>query len=195
MRQTVWKQHHGGRATNLRSNESYNFTRIWNRYVEAVVKSRDSRRLINDEHRVLAQLIFDTLAQKNKQDSMIQSFKTFISSSIDYVHSAEKENWTVFIIIFIFKVQSMILNICNEELTKDKTGEIEKKINANILNIIDSVRTSRLIFKILSNLKDNRFTYSNQIFNITSYFCNKLLMLRPQSVQTKFFGFFKNDPR
>lgn len=50
-----------------------------------------------------------------------------------------------------------------------------------------------MIFKILSSSKDDSFCYSNEIFSITAYFCNKLLQLRPASVQEKFLGFFKTD--
>jgi hypothetical protein len=63
----------------------------------------------------------------------------------------------------------------------------------NVLDTVDTLRTSSMIFKILSTSKDDTFCYSNEIFNITSYFCNKLLALRPASVQNKFLGFFKTD--
>lgn len=87
----------------------------------------------------------------------------------------------------------MLLTLCNKKKTDSDYDEFKHKINSNILDTIDTLRTSNMIFKILSTSKDDTFTYSNEIFGITSYFCNKILVLRPESVQDKFLGFFKND--
>mmetsp|Transcript_29160 Transcript_29160/g.33359 ORF Transcript_29160/g.33359 Transcript_29160/m.33359 type:complete len:192 (-) Transcript_29160:2189-2764(-) len=99
----------------------------------------------------------------------------------------------MYIIIFIFKVNSMLLTMCNDELSKANSLHLKDLIDENILNAIDTLRTSSMIFKILSAAKNDAFCYSNEIFSITSYFCNKILMMRPDSVQEKFFGFFVND--
>ena len=179
--------------TNTRSDKSLSFNSIWKDYISIITKSRKSRKLIDDEHKVLAELMFNTLTSRESNPKIVESFKTFLSTSIDYVYVCEKANWTLFIIVFIFKISSMILNICNEKSVKDNYNSIKYKVDANILDSIDTLRTSSMIFKILSTCKDDTFTYSNEIFGIASYFCTKLLFMRTKSVQDKFLGFFKND--
>lgn len=66
---------------------------------------------MDKEHLQLANLMFKTLTDKNSHQLLIQSYKTFISTSIDYVFSCEKANWTLYIIVFIFKINSMLLKL------------------------------------------------------------------------------------
>ena len=179
--------------TNTRSKESMSFNSIWKDYVNIITTSRDSRRLIDEEHLVLAKLMFNTLTSRDSNPKIVESFKTFLSTSIDYVYVCEKANWTLYIIVFIFKINSMILNLCNSKSVEDDYNSIKHKVDSNILDSIDTLRTSSMIFKILSTCKDDTFTYSNEIFGIASYFCTKLLFMRTKSVQDKFLGFFKND--
>ncbi|CAI2387002.1 unnamed protein product [Moneuplotes crassus] len=179
-------------ATN-RSQLSHVFTTIWNRYIKDISTKRSSRILVDKEHIDLANLMFKTLTNKNSHVLLQQSYKTFISTSIDYVFSCEKANWNLYIIVFIFKINSMLLSLCSKEMKKSAASEMKKMIESNVLDSVDTLRTSSMIFKILSSSKDDIFCYSNEIFNITAYFCNKLLGLRSESIQNKFLGFFKTD--
>jgi len=154
----------------LRSQESYNFSVVWRKYVDSVKNSRDSRTLIDKEHMELADLMFKTLTSKYSNSLSIQSYKTFISTSIDYVYSCEKKNWTLYIIIFIFKINSMVLKRCYKSITQGASIGMQKRIDDNILSSIDTLRTSSMIFKILSSSKNDSFCYSNEIFSITAYF-------------------------
>ena len=87
----------------------------------------------------------------------------------------------------------MLIKLCDKEIKKSNVQEVIDNIENNILDSIDTLRSASMIFKILSTSKDDSFWYSNEIFNITAYFCSKLLELRPESVQEKFLGFFKTD--
>ena len=137
--------------------------------------------------------MFNTLTSKTSHQILVQSYKTFISTSIDYVFSWEKANWNLYIIVFIFKINSMLLKLSDQEMKRPGITETKALIENNILDSVDTLRTSSMIFKILSSSKNDNFCYSNEIFNITAYFCNKLIELRPESLQNKFLGFFKTD--
>jgi hypothetical protein len=56
---------------------------------------------------------------------------------------------------------------------------LKSRINARILDSFDTVRTSSMIFKILSTSEDE--AHSHNIFGMASYFLYKLLSLRPKS--------------
>jgi hypothetical protein len=129
-----------------------------------VINSRDSRKLINEEHLALAKLIFNSLTSKHSNELTIQSYRTFISTSIDYVYSCEKENWTLYIIVFIFQINSILLKLCQKKLTEDISASLQLRIDRNIIDALDTLRTSNMIFKILSTSKDDTFCYSNEIF-------------------------------
>ena len=79
-------------------------------------------------------------------------------------------------------------------MNEETDPAIKERINTNILDSLDTLRTSSMLFRILSTSKDDLFCYSNEIFGISSYFCNKLLKLRSESMQKKFLSFFKTDP-
>lgn len=100
-----------GRMRNQRSEESNSFAVVWRMYVDAILRSRKAEKFINEEQHSLAELIFETLTKKHSNDLMVQSYKKFMRNSIDYVYTCEKANWTLFIIIFIFKINSMVLNL------------------------------------------------------------------------------------
>jgi len=77
-------------------------------------------------------------------------------------------------------------------LENSDNEDLKTSIETNILDSMDTLRTSNMIFKILST-SDGNFSYTNEIFCITAYYCTKLLRMRPKSIQTKFMGFFLND--
>ena len=145
------------KTTNTRSQESSNYTNLWSNYIKVVIDSRESRKLIDQEQLGLAKLIFENLTSPTSNALMVQSYKTFISTSIDYVYSCEKANWTLYIIIFIFKVNSMVLKLCDQKISLRSDAVIKENINSNILDSIDTLRTSSMIFKILSSSKDDTF--------------------------------------
>jgi hypothetical protein len=72
---------------NSRSNRSYAFHKIWKKYVHSIINNRKSRLLIDQEHLGYAKLMFNTLTNKNANGIVAQSYKTFLSTSIDYVYS------------------------------------------------------------------------------------------------------------
>ena len=125
---------------------------------------------VNEEHLALAKLIFDSLTNKQSSELTIQSYRTFISTSIDYVYSCEKANWTLYIIVFIFQINSILLKLCHKKMTEDISTSLQSRIDKNILDALDTLRTSNMIFKILSTSKDDTFCYSNEIFCIAAYF-------------------------
>ena len=90
----------------MRSSKSTNFKTLWMNYVNTVRNSRESRKLIDKEHEELAMLIFKNLTNKWTNPLLVQSFRTLLSQSIDYVYSCEKANWTLYIVVFVFKVNS-----------------------------------------------------------------------------------------
>lgn len=75
------------KMTNLRSVESANFTKVWRMYIHTITNSRETRQIIDSEHIELAKLMFDTLTNKDSKTYLVKSFKTFISTSIDYVYT------------------------------------------------------------------------------------------------------------
>jgi hypothetical protein len=174
-----------------RNEESNNLHKAWRNYVETLVADRNCRQMIDEEHQQLAQLIFDTMTSQEESSLAVQSYKSFLKTSIDYVYKWEKANWTLYIIIFIFKLNSMILDLWDEEMDDNASTFLKSRINARILDSFDTVRTSSMIFKILSTSEDE--AHSHNIFGMTSYFLCKLLSHRPKSWQQKFLGFFKND--
>jgi len=99
------------RFRNTLSTEAYNYYKAWKLYVQKIISSQDSRKYINEEYYTLVEYMYRNLTyQDNYTDALVNSFKKFIISSINYVYSCEKANWTLYIIIFIFRIHSLLLN-------------------------------------------------------------------------------------
>lgn len=66
-------------------------------------------------------------------------------------------------------------------------------IKENILNNIDTQRNISMLFSILCNSNENDHLYSTEVFSVTLYFMNKILLSTPETIQAKFLTFFEND--
>ena len=88
----------------------------------------------------------------------------------------------------------MLLNQWFKKLRDEKSTTLKKKINVDILDSLDTLRISDMIFKILSTQSNKQSIYMNEIFWIAWYFLCKLVEIRPQSIQEKFLGFFPKWP-
>ena len=176
-----------------RSVESLNFGNIWKDYIGSIVNSIEGRKLIDREHDHLVNLMFNTITNENSNSLTVESFKKFISASLTFIYNTEKSNSNLFIIIFVFKINSMLLKLWKSKLYDDASDELCDAINSQILDSVDTLRISHMIFRMLSTLRNSQSEYMNEIFSITTYFICSLLSIRPESVQGKFLGFFKND--
>lgn len=102
---------------NRRTNESLGFGNAWAFYVRKVSTSRYVRELNNKEQNEVADFVYETLTKDiaitddeySKDKLNIYSMKKFIANSIDYACDCEKETWTVYLVIFIFKLHANIL--------------------------------------------------------------------------------------
>jgi hypothetical protein len=102
------------KIANLRSNIAKSLANVWNKYIGKIVSKNTTRKYINQEQYALANLLYKHLTKENANPIIVQSYKTFLSNCINYVYLCEKESWTLYIIIFIFKLNSMLLEICNK---------------------------------------------------------------------------------
>ena len=80
-----------------------------------------------------------------------------------------------------------------KHLSEKKEVELNERINTEIIDWIDTLKISNMIFRILSTIRYGRNEYSNEVFSITSYFTSNLLTVRPNSTQDKFLRFFQDD--
>ena len=102
---------------NRRSNESLGFGKAWAHYVKKISTSRYVRELNNTEQNDVANFVYDILTKDipisdeeySKDKLNMYSMKKFIANSIDYACDCEKETWTVYLVIFIFKLHANIL--------------------------------------------------------------------------------------
>jgi hypothetical protein len=69
-----------------RSEESNNLYKAWRNYVETIVADRNCRQMIDEEHQQLAQLIFEAMKTQEENSLAVQSYKSFLKTSIDYVY-------------------------------------------------------------------------------------------------------------
>jgi hypothetical protein len=183
---------------NRRQPEWIALGKAWSMYAKEVSTNRFVRNLINEEQNQFAEFVFTELTRPNPdRDEFFNeiSMKKFISNVIDYIYDCEKESWTVYLIICLFKMLGNILKLWDDEINnKEIIDDIKiAKIGQNILEIVDTLRNSDMIFEILSQSKEDD-KFSTEIFCITMYFLNKLMHLRIQSLQKKFKGLFLNDP-
>mmetsp|Transcript_29160 Transcript_29160/g.33357 ORF Transcript_29160/g.33357 Transcript_29160/m.33357 type:complete len:821 (-) Transcript_29160:2783-5245(-) len=72
--------------TNTRTPQSLHFSKVWETFVFMLINERRSRELIDEEQRDLVKLMFNTLTNPDSNKYVIASFRTFISTSIDYVY-------------------------------------------------------------------------------------------------------------
>ena len=99
------------KVNSSRTAESINFEDIWREYISSIVNSNDGRKVIDREHNELVNLIFNTITNENSNPLTVESFKKFLSASITFIYTTEKSNSNLFIIIFVFKLNSMLLKL------------------------------------------------------------------------------------
>ena len=194
--QNVSRRANNIKIKNRRSKNAIGFGKAWAYYVDKICNSRYVRDLINLEQEEVAVFMYDTLTkiEKTSEDGYnLESIKKFISNAIDYSCDCENDTWTVYLVIFVFKLFGNILKICEQKLTKrDQLSErVIMKINSNILDIMDTLRNSNYIFGVLSE-EDDKNRFKDEVFMITLYFLNKLLTIRTKSMQQKLEGILKN---
>ena len=89
----------------------------------------------------------------------------------------------------MLKIKSMILTIANKHFKES----LSQLIKDRILNNIDTTRNISMLFSILCSSNENDYLYSTEVFGMTLYFVNKIMILTPETMQEKFYEFFKND--
>ena len=151
----------------------------------------------NLEQEEVTTFIYDTLTKidETEEDRLnVYSLKKFIANAIDYSCDWENETWTVYLVIFVFKLLGSILKKWEQTLTKK--DELDKRvisrINVNILDIMDTLRNSNYLFGVVAE-EDDSNKYKDEIFGMALYFLNKLMAVRTKSMQQKLEGIFKNN--
>ena len=140
-----------------------------------------------------AKVIFDTITNSKSNPISVQSYKKFIRGGITFTYLTESTYINLFTVIFVFKLNTMLLDLWNKQIQEDKSSEIIKQINLEIIDPVDSLRIVRILFKILSTHRSNISPYINEIISIVAHFTEKLIEIRPKSIQEKFIGFFQSD--
>ena len=191
---TISKREGSSKFCSCRSDESLELNKIWKDYINYVSSSRDGRQLVDKEHHALVNVMFNSITKEHSNPLTVQSFKKFISGSITFTYTTEQTNWSLYIIIFVFKINSLLLDQWFKKLRDEHSNVINKKIRSEILDSVDTLRIWDMMFKMLCNQNNKHSLYMNEVFCIVSYFLGKLLDLRPNSIQEKFMGFFSNDP-
>ena len=107
------------KSRSSRSEESAFFNNIWKDNIKSIVVSRSSRLIVDKENATLVDLVFDTITNEDSKQQIIESFKRFISTSIKFTWLTEITNWSLYMIIFVFKINSMILITWNKNLTEN----------------------------------------------------------------------------
>ena len=130
----------------LKSKESLYLCKIWKNYVNYIVSNRKSRQLVEKEQASFVNLIFTSIVDKSLGRSVARTYKRFIGASITYSYLSEITRWNLYIIMFIFKINSMLLVAWNKKLSSEYSEDITDKINSEILNSFDSLRISNMIF-------------------------------------------------
>ena len=174
---------------NTRNYVSYKFSRIWKIYQNTVVKSRAIRINIDREHNEFAKFIYDQLTNLELDDAVGISFESFINNVISFIYKCEKASWTVYIIIFMLRIKAMILTIANKHFKQGSSQLITNRV----LNNMDTTRNISMLFSILCSSNENDHLYSTEVFGMTLYFVNKIMIMTPETMQKKFYEFFKND--
>ena len=107
------------KSRSSRSEESAFFNNIWKDNIKSIVVSRNSRLIVDKENATLVDLVFDTITNEDSKQQIVESFKRFISTSIKFTWLTEITNWSLYIIIFVFKINSMLLITWNKNLTEN----------------------------------------------------------------------------
>ena len=107
------------KSRSSRSEESGFFNNIWKDNIKSIVVSRSSRLIVDKENATLVDLVFDTITNEDSKQQIVESFKRFISTSIKFIWLTEITNWSLYIIIFVFKINSMLLITWNKNLTEN----------------------------------------------------------------------------
>ena len=107
------------KSRSSRSEESAFFNNIWKDNIKSIVVSRSSRLIVDKENATLVDLVFDTITNEDSKQQIVESFKRFISTSIKFTWLTEITNWSLYIIIFVFKINSMLLITWNKNLTEN----------------------------------------------------------------------------
>jgi len=97
---------------NRRSEEAVGYGKSWNFYVNKISNSRYVRDLSNEEQSSVTDLIYSVLTEDpydKSEELNITSIKKFIANIIDYACDCEKETWTAYLVIFVFKLLGNLL--------------------------------------------------------------------------------------
>ena len=99
---------------NSRSVESSTFNNIWCQYANYISSSREGRALVDKEHYSFVNVIFNTITNESSHPLTVQSYKKFISGGISFMYLTQSSNISLYMIIFLYKIYSMLLSLSSK---------------------------------------------------------------------------------
>ena len=110
----IYKRVGSSKFTSSRSEESCNLNSIWWEYANYISSSREGRALVDKEHHSLVNIIFNTITNEGSHPLTVQSYKKFISGGISFMYLTQNSYLSLYMIIFLYKIYSMLLSLCSK---------------------------------------------------------------------------------